>query len=49
MRQITCFENGQPFEYVRTQYVGNRFGILFRKIRQEIENYIDQMKDKSES
>ena len=24
MRQITCFEKGQPFEYVRTQYVGNR-------------------------
>ena len=37
MRQITCFENGQPFEYVRTQYVGNRFEFLFRKIRQEIE------------
>ncbi|MFB8580925.1 GntR family transcriptional regulator [Enterococcus gallinarum] len=31
MRQITCFENGQPFEYVRTQYVGNRFEFYLEK------------------
>ena len=31
MRQITCFENGKPFEYVRTQYVGNRFEFYLEK------------------
>ena len=25
LRQISYFEDGTPFEYVRTQYVGNRF------------------------
>ncbi|KAF1301367.1 MULTISPECIES: GntR family transcriptional regulator [Enterococcus] len=25
MRQISYLQDGQPFEYVRTQYVGNRF------------------------
>ncbi|WP_291293394.1 GntR family transcriptional regulator [Enterococcus sp.] len=31
MRQITCFETGEPFEYVRTQYVGNRFEFYLEK------------------
>ncbi|KOY79487.1 GntR family transcriptional regulator [Apilactobacillus kunkeei] len=25
LRQVTSLQNGQPFEYVRTQYVGERF------------------------
>lgn len=25
LRQISCLQDGRPFEYVRTQYVGNRF------------------------
>lgn len=31
LRQITYFENGIPFEYVRTQYVGNRFEFYLEK------------------
>lgn len=31
LRQISYFENGLPFEYVRTQYVGNRFEFYLEK------------------
>ncbi|MBM7689690.1 GntR family transcriptional regulator [Enterococcus ureilyticus] len=31
LRQISYFENGTPFEYVRTQYVGNRFEFYLEK------------------
>lgn len=31
LRQISYFENGQPFEYVRTQYVGSRFEFYLEK------------------
>ncbi|MFV0558431.1 MAG: GntR family transcriptional regulator [Enterococcus sp.] len=31
MRQISYFEDGTPFEYVRTQYVGNRFEFYLEK------------------
>lgn len=31
LRQITYFENERPFEYVRSQYVGNRFEFLLEK------------------
>lgn len=31
LRQISYFENGIPFEYVRTQYVGNRFEFYLEK------------------
>lgn len=31
LRQISYFENGKPFEYVRTQYVGNRFEFYLEK------------------
>lgn len=31
MRQVSFFEDGTPFEYVRTQYVGNRFEFYFEK------------------
>lgn len=31
LRQISYLENGQPFEYVRTQYVGNRFEFYLEK------------------
>ena len=31
LRQISYFENGLPFEYVRSQYVGNRFEFLLEK------------------
>ncbi|PHL22915.1 GntR family transcriptional regulator [Enterococcus faecium] len=31
LRQISYFEDGTPFEYVRTQYVGNRFEFYLEK------------------
>lgn len=31
MRQITCLHSGQPFEYVRTQYVGDRFEFYLKR------------------
>ncbi len=31
MRQISYLEDGAPFEYVRTQYVGNRFEFYLEK------------------
>ena len=31
LRQISYFEDGMPFEYVRTQYVGNRFEFYLEK------------------
>ncbi|KRM95943.1 GntR family transcriptional regulator [Liquorilactobacillus aquaticus DSM 21051] len=31
LRQITNLSNGQPFEYVRTQYVGERFEFYLEK------------------
>lgn len=31
LRQISYFENKQPFEYVRTQYVSNRFEFYLEK------------------
>ncbi|MGQ4823588.1 UTRA domain-containing protein, partial [Enterococcus faecalis] len=31
LRQISYFEAGTPFEYVRTQYVGNRFEFYLEK------------------
>lgn len=31
LRQISYLENGCPFEYVRTQYVGNRFEFYLEK------------------
>ncbi|GCF93411.1 GntR family transcriptional regulator [Enterococcus florum] len=31
LRQISYLEDGQPFEYVRTQYVGNRFEFYLEK------------------
>lgn len=31
MRQISYFDDGTPFEYVRTQYVGNRFEFFLEK------------------
>ncbi|MGK0552433.1 GntR family transcriptional regulator [Enterococcus faecalis] len=31
LRQISYFETGQPFEYVRTQYAGNRFEFYLEK------------------
>lgn len=31
LRQVSYLTNGQPFEYVRTQYVGNRFEFYFEK------------------
>ncbi|EOL42167.1 GntR family transcriptional regulator [Enterococcus phoeniculicola] len=31
LRQISYFEDGVPFEYVRTQYVGNRFEFYLEK------------------
>ncbi|WP_159722034.1 GntR family transcriptional regulator [Enterococcus sp. CSURQ0835] len=31
LRQISCLEDGQPFEYVRTQYVGSRFEFYLEK------------------
>ncbi|WP_270596492.1 GntR family transcriptional regulator [Enterococcus asini] len=31
MRQVSYFEDGTPFEYVRTQYVGNRFEFYLEK------------------
>ncbi len=31
MRQVSFFEDGRPFEYVRTQYVGNRFEFYLEK------------------
>ena len=31
LRQISYFENQQPFEYVRSQYVGNRFEFILEK------------------
>lgn len=31
LKQISYFADGQPFEYVRTQYVGNRFEFYLEK------------------
>ncbi len=31
LRQVTSFQNNQPFEYVRTQYVGERFEFYLEK------------------
>lgn len=31
LRQISYFENQKPFEYVRSQYVGNRFEFILEK------------------
>jgi len=31
MRQVSYFEDGTPFEYVRSQYVGNRFEFFLEK------------------
>ncbi|UQS87039.1 GntR family transcriptional regulator [Nicoliella spurrieriana] len=31
LRQLTYLQNGQPFEYVRTQYVGSRFEFYLEK------------------
>ena len=31
LRQITYLKNGQPFEYVRSQYVGSRFEFVLEK------------------
>ncbi|WP_071131129.1 GntR family transcriptional regulator [Enterococcus timonensis] len=31
LRQISYFENGRPFEYVRTQYAGGRFEFYLEK------------------
>lgn len=31
MRQVSFFEDGTPFEYVRSQYVGNRFEFFLEK------------------
>ncbi|KAF1295767.1 GntR family transcriptional regulator [Enterococcus sp. JM4C] len=31
LRQVSYFEDGEPFEYVRTQYVGNRFEFYLEK------------------
>lgn len=31
LRQITCLDNGEPFEYVRSQYVGDRFEFMLEK------------------
>ncbi|WP_314208837.1 GntR family transcriptional regulator [Vagococcus salmoninarum] len=31
LRQTTYFDDGTPFEYVRSQYVGNRFEFLLEK------------------
>lgn len=31
LRQVSYFEEGTPFEYVRTQYVGNRFEFYLEK------------------
>lgn len=31
MRQITCLRSGHPFEYVRTQYVGDRFEFYLKR------------------
>ncbi|MGM0125029.1 GntR family transcriptional regulator [Enterococcus sp. AZ194] len=31
LRQVSYFEDGTPFEYVRTQYVGNRFEFYLEK------------------
>lgn len=31
LRQITYLQDGRPFEYVRTQYVGDRFEFYLEK------------------
>ncbi|MDK1728622.1 GntR family transcriptional regulator [Dellaglioa algida] len=31
LRQVSFLKNGEPFEYVRTQYVGNRFEFYLEK------------------
>ncbi|MDH6364744.1 GntR family transcriptional regulator [Enterococcus sp. PF1-24] len=31
LRQVSYLQNGEPFEYVRTQYVGNRFEFYLEK------------------
>jgi GntR family transcriptional regulator len=31
MRQVSFLLDGQPFEYVRSQYVGNRFEFFLEK------------------
>ena len=31
MRQISFFDDGTPFEYVRSQYVGSRFEFYLEK------------------
>ncbi len=31
VRQVSYFENGLPFEYVRTQYAGSRFEFYLEK------------------
>lgn len=31
LRQVSCFLDGQPFEYVRSQYVGERFEFFLEK------------------
>ncbi len=31
LRQVTCLQDGTPFEYVRTQYVGERFEFYLEK------------------
>jgi GntR family transcriptional regulator len=31
LRQISYLQTGEPFEYVRTQYVGNRFEFYLEK------------------
>ncbi len=31
LRQVSFFDDGRPFEYVRTQYVGSRFEFYLEK------------------